>query len=364
MSRMRTTGRLLAMQTRVLVGLAAGLDPPLLGTAVRGLVGRPRIDESVVGGVPATVFRPGRGRGPWPATVVYPGVTRQGRRHPALVGLGRGLAAVGHVAVVPEPIGVTFGELTAATVAQAFAAAEATRSRRDVGEQGVALVGVSAGATLALGVAAVPAVSADVTAVLALAPVCDLTEALRFVTTGQRLEDGRLVPFRTRDFFRLVCARSLVAALPGSGPRDELLARLRSLPDYGDDPFAVLRTWPSDALDAPGQAVVELLRNEDSHRFDELLVGLPADVLASLSALSVGTRAGAITAPVELVVGRRDKYVPLHDALAFAEVCPTARLTVLESLEHVVPRLALREARHLARLDGALVRMLASSYSR
>ena len=364
MSRVRSTGGLLVAQVRVGVGLAAGLSPPLLGDAVRRLVGTPRVDETVLGGVPATVFRPPRGRGPWPATVVYPGVTRQGRRHPALVGLGRAFATSGHVAVVPEPDGIARGELTAGTVAQALAVAEAARGRPTVRRGRLALAGVSGGATLALRVAAERSVSEHVTVVLALAPVCDLTEALRFVTTGQRLEHGRLVPFETRDFFRLVCARSLVASLPGGGPRDALLARLGSLPDYGAEPFAALRRWPRDALDASTRATVEFLLNTKPERFDALLAELPPAVRASLDSLSVARRAGAVTAPVELVVGRRDKYVPLEDAAAFAESCPTARLTVLESLEHVVPRLAVREVRELARLDGALVRMLASSYSR
>ena len=63
-------------------------------------------------------------------------------------------------------------------------------------------------------------------------------------------------------------------------------------------------------------------------------------------------------------LARSDKYVPLEDAVAFAEACPAARLTVLESLGHVVPRLVVQEARDLARLDRALVRTLAASYSR
>ena len=61
--------------------------------------------------------------------------------------------------------------------------------------------------------------------------------------------------------------------------------------------------------------------------------------------------------------------MPLGDALAFAAACPNARLTVIETLEHAVPRLAVGEVRELAKLDGVLVRLLAAargtpSYSR
>ena len=358
-----SSGRLLAAQARVGVGLAAALNPPFLRPALERLVA-PRVEEASLGGVPATIFRPRRGSGPWPAAVVYPGVTRRGRGHPALVGLGHAFGAVGYLAVVAEPDGLAVGELTGTTVEQALEAAASTRLRRDVAKGWIALVGVSGGATLALRVAAEPELSSHVSAVLALAPVCDLKEALRFVTTGRRVEDGRLVPFETRDFFRLVCARSLVASLPGGEARDGLLARLRALPDYGDDPYATLRATLPDRLDPAARATVELLLNRDPQRFDELVSGLPPEVRESLDALSMGTRARAITAPVELVVARRDKYVPLQDALALVDACPTVRLTILESLEHVVPRLTVHEIRHLARLDRALVRMLASSYSR
>jgi hypothetical protein len=67
---------------------------------------------------------------------------------------------------------------------------------------------------------------------------------------------------------------------------------------------------------------------------------------------------------VEIVVGRADKYVPLADAAAFAANCPGARLTIIESLTHAVPRLGLRELRDLRRLDGVLVRLLAAARAR
>ena len=89
------------------------------------------------------------------------------------------------------------------------------------------------------------------------------------------------------------------------------------------------------------------------------------DAVRQLSPALVGD---TIAAPVELVVAREDKYIPLEDARSFDRACPTSRLTIIESLTHAVPRLALAEARDLARRDGALVRLLArvraQSYSR
>lgn len=345
------------------MALAVALEVPVFARALRWSRGNPRVEESVLGGVPATTYRPSRGSGPWPAVVVYPGVTRQGRHHPAFVGLGRGLASIGCLAVVTEPAGIARGELTTATVRDALRIAETVVARRDAARDGVVLVGVSGGATLALRVAATRSLS-PVRAVLGLAPVCDLTEALRFVTTGHRRENGRLVPFETQDFFRLVCARSLVASLPEGESRERLLASLRALPDDGVDPLARLRAVAAADLDRDARATLELLVNVEPERFDALLAALPAPVRESLDALSVVDAAHGIDAPVELVVARRDKYLPFADAALFAAACPRARLTVLESLEHVVPRLGVRRTRDLALLDAALVRTLAASYSR
>lgn len=362
MRRARSTLPLLSAQARACIGLAAAWDPPLAGAAVRRVVGEPREEESDVGGVPATVFLPSRGSGPWPAVVLYPGVTREGRRHAAFVGLGRGLAAAGFLAVVAEPDGLARGELTSSTAAQALAAAEAVVSRREATGGRVALVGVSGGATLALCTAAADGIAARVTSVLAMAPVCDLEEALRFVTTGFRREGHALVPFATRGFFELVSARSVVASLPSGADRDRLLERLRALPDYGDSPLETLSRSIEGASDSGVRSTLELFVNRDPARFDELFESLPIEARESLASLSAVRGARSIQAPVELMVARTDKYIPLGDARAFASVCP-ARLTILDSLEHAVPRLAVGDARDLARLNGALVRMLAASYS-
>jgi pimeloyl-ACP methyl ester carboxylesterase len=335
-----------------------------VGPATRRLFGEPREEESEVGGIAATVFRPARGSGPWPTAVLYPGVTREGRRHGAFVGFGHALAAAGCLTVVAEPDGLAVGELTAETASQALAAAEAVVARGDVARGRVALVGVSGGATLALCAAAASTLSHRVTSVLVMAPVCNLPEALRFVTTGFRREDGALVPFATRGFFQLVSARSVVASLPRGEDRDAALALLRSLPDYGPDPLEALGELDEKTSDPGVRATLDLLGNRDPERFDGLLEAIPSVARASLASLSAVRGAGEIAAPVELVVAREDKYIPLSDAHTFVSSCPTARLTILDSLDHAVPHLAVGAARDLARLNGAVVRALAAAYSR
>ena len=322
-----------------------------------------RASEEELGGAPAAVYRPGRGRGPWPTVLVVPGVTRRGRRHPAFVGIGRGLAAAGVLTAIVEPPGLSVGELTLRTLEDTRAAAGALCARREVRNSRVAVAGVSGGGTLALLLAGAPGLAARVSAVAALAPLCDVRAALRLVTTDRYERDGELVPYETGWFFRLALARSAIAWLEDGPDRRALREHVLGLEDYGEEPLRALRSWPSEELGTEAQGVVALLGNDDPARFDELYATLTEAQRAAAELLSPIRLATGIVAPVELVVARADKYIPLEDAAAFARGCPRARVTVIDSLEHAVPSLSPAAARGLARLDGAAVRFLAGACS-
>jgi pimeloyl-ACP methyl ester carboxylesterase len=351
---------LAAAQARLPLGLAAAHDGRLLGAPARWLGGAIKGAEIDAGGTPATLYRPGRGRGPWPCVVVLPGITRRGRAHPAFPAIGRCLAATGQLAIVAEPEGLAVGELTPATLEQARSAVQWAASSPDARGDGVTLVGVSGGATLALLVAA----DEPVRRVTALAPCCDIREALRMVTTGVYGD----ALFESGDFFKLVIARSLVAWLPPGDDRSALREHVLGLEDYGPDPLAAVRAWPRAELGDNARALVELLANEDPARFDGLYEALSAELQANAELLSPLTVAARTRAAVEVVAPRRDKYLPLADSIAFTDACPLARLTVLGSISHVVPTLSPRDVRGLAQLDAVLVRLLAGarapSYSR
>jgi pimeloyl-ACP methyl ester carboxylesterase len=348
-------------QLRVLHGLVAGTDPPLLGAARRAAFGEPRVDETALGGVPATLYRPARGRGPWPAMLIYSGATRRGRMHPAFQGLGRALAATGHLAAVCEPTGVSVAELQPGTLDDALAAARALAGSPQTGHSAVGLAGVSVGAMVALVAAAEADLAERVSVVLVLAPCCDVALATRVVTTDTCVSRSGLVRFVPGGFSRLVIARSLVASLPESTERDALRRLLLALPDDAADPLAPLRAQSLDELGEPARATVALLANEEPDRFDELYAALPETLRAAVARISPIGSASGIRAPVEVVVGREDKYLPLADAEAFVAACPTARLTVLDSLAHAVPRPSVRHARDVALLDGALVRAFSAA---
>lgn len=277
--------------------------------------------------------------------------------HPGFVAVGRGLVGAGFVVAVVEPPGLAIGELTPLSVEHTRAAAEELVARHGR----VAVAGVSGGATIALAVAAQPSVARRVSAVAALAPCCDVRAAIRLVTTDRYRDDGE--PFETGSFFRLVIARSAVAWLDDGPDRRALREHVLGLEDYGPEPLRAFRSWPTEELAPEARAVVRLLGNRDPDRFDGLYAGLTGDQRRAAERLSPILLAREIVAPVEVVVARADKYIPLEDATAFARECGRARLTVIESLEHAVPSVSIAAARDLARLDAAAVRFLAASYS-
>lgn len=319
--------------------------------------------EEELGGAPATLYRPGRGRGPWPTVLVVPGVTRLGRRHPAFVGIGRGLAAAGVLTAIVEPPGLSVGELTPRTLEDTRAAAEALCVHADVRDGRMAVAGVSGGGTLALLFAGAPHLAERVSVVAALAPLCDVRAALRLATTDRYVRAGQLVPYETGSFFRLALARSAIAWLEDGPDRRALREHVLGLDDYGEEPLRAFRSWPSEELGAEARGVVSLLGNDHPARFDDLYAALTEAQREAADLLSPIRLASAIVAPVELVVARADKYIPLEDAAVFARVCPRARVTVIDSLEHAVPSVSLAAARDLARLDGAAVRFLAAASS-
>ncbi len=283
--------------------------------------------------------------------------------HPAFQGMGRALAVTGHLAVVAEPGAVAVGELHPALVDAGRMVALDMTSRSESRGEAISLAGVSGGGTLALLLAADPALASRVTGVTVLAPPCDMEQAIRVATTGTYRERAELRRFAAGSFAALVMARSLVAMLPDGPDRDALRARLQSLEDQDPDPLAPLRAWPREGMTGPARRALELLSNDDPQLFDVLYAALPEAQRHAIESLSPIRVTRNLQAPVELVVGRTDKYVPFADAAAFAAACPSARLTVIESLEHAVPRLGLRELRSLAQLDGVFVRMLASARS-
>jgi pimeloyl-ACP methyl ester carboxylesterase len=349
----------LGAQARTLGVFALTGKVPVLAWTTRQLTDTPRIRDALVAGVPTTVYRPGGGNS-WPAVVFLNGVTARGRHHPEVKRLADALARVGFLVLVPDPPGLSRGEITERTLAATIDVVRAAANRADASGRRVGLVGVSIGASLGLLAAEQPDLAARITLVAGIAPYSDLENAIRLATTGYSLEDGHLVRFEAVTFLSLVIARSLVADLPASQERSRLLEELLRLHEGSLDPLALFRRLQPDRVGKPARAVVALLANRNPASFDRLYAALPPRVRAAIARVSPLTRAADLRAPVDIASAPHDKYFPLSETKTLVRAArqTRVRLTVTSTLHHAVPSFSLSDISGLFRFDGWAVRSL------
>jgi len=293
--------------------------------------------------------------GPWPAVLFVNGAHPLRRREAIVQRLSRGLARAGYVVFVPDLPGLGEGEISMRTLDSLVEVTSEVLELRDVRKMKVALVGASTGASLALIVAARPALAERVSVVVAVAPYGDLEKIVCLVTTGFYEENGGFVPYAVTPLARRIIARSLIAALDPA-VRAELLSELDRT--EGDvDP----RIWLDrrGALDTETGTVIALLANRDPSQYRPLCQELPPEISSILRRLSPVTSAGDVRAPVEILVPPSDVYFPPAEASALAAAVPTARLTVTTTLDHTRPRLSLAQPGEFVRFLRSVMRSLA-----
>lgn len=344
-------------QARATVVLSSFLKPPVLGPAVEGITGEPRLDDDYIAGTPALVVKP-EGEGPWPALFFVNGAVPEGREQPEVRRLAEGLARAGYLVAVPDLPGLRSGEISPETVSGTIEVAWEVSERPDARGERVGLVGVSTGATLALLAAKDPSLEGRVSVVAGVAPYSDIRTVLNVATTGYYREGEELVPYEADSYLSYVAARSLVAALPPGEDRKTLHSELSEVGRLDPDPLAGLRGRSLDDLGPEARSVAELLANEDPERFEELYGALPEEVREDLDELSPLTGEGRIDAPVELASGPRDKYFPISESYAIARIAPDLRLTVTDALDHAELSFSLRDIPAFVRMDGFVVRSL------
>lgn len=346
----------LTAQARAAVVLSVVLEAPVAEWTVGRVTPEPHVEDVEFAGLPTTLAR-SSGDGPWPTIVFLNGATARGRQHPRVQALARGLARAGYLVLVPDLPGLRRGEITTRTLAAALAVVEAAvRSPDTRGD--VALLGVSAGATLALLVAEDPELADRISVVGAIAPYTDLAEVVRLATTGYYERDGKLVRYEAEEFVSLAVARSLVAGLPPGRDRDALVARLRAVESDAADPLAAVREARRGALGPGTRALVAVLVNDDPRRFDSLYARLPRALRAEHRRLSPIVRARRIRAPVEIASAPHDKYFPVAESQALARANPRVRVTVTRTLAHAIPEASVRDVADLLAFEAFVVRVL------
>ena len=344
---------------RTFVLLAIVLDIPLLARIVRALTPEPRVETLVIDGVPTELVLPARG-GAWPAFHFVNGAHPERRREPIVQRVTHGLARAGFVVALPDLPGLGEGELGPRTVDAARSVTHALAARPEVREGAVALAGASAGAGIALVIAADPELAPRISVVAAVVPFADIERLTCLSTTSYYERNGAVRRYEVTALMRRVVARSLVTALPAGDDRDALLELLRSQDPDDVDAVRCLSA-PGRELGAEARAVVDLLLNEDHARFPELFGALPQDIVARLRAMSPAVHASAVRARVEGIAPPDDPYFPLPEAEAVLALVPDARLTVTRVLDHTRPSLSLSRIGDFARFLGWVRRCLGAA---
>jgi pimeloyl-ACP methyl ester carboxylesterase len=174
--------------------------------------------------------------------------------------------------------------------------------------------------------------------VVAVGGYYDMTDMLRYVTTGEdRHGAGESVPPPQRD------ARWAV-----------LLSQLHWLDDKRDR--AVLANIARRSLENPlaeqeselatvvarigpqGQALYALVTNQDPRRVEALIEALPSSLVAELEALDLSARdLGRLEAQLVLINGPEDRVIPISHSRRLRDALPDrqVRLFEAEGLEHV-----------------------------
>jgi pimeloyl-ACP methyl ester carboxylesterase len=331
-------------QTAAFTVLATTIDTPVLNWIAAASTDGPRVDETQIAGQPATIARPGSGKR-WPAVVFVNGATERGHLHPEVQRLARGLARAGFLVVVPELPGLRRGQVTLRTLSKLVAVARATADEAMGGRVG--FVGVSVGASLALAAAEQATLRGRISAIAGIAPYADLREVTRMGTTH--------AGYAPDDFVQLAVARSLAAALPSAGDRRRLVALFAPIPNERDDPLRGLRPR---RLGRQGRALMRLLRNRDSTRFDALWRRLPPAVTAAARRLSPVTNVARLDAPVALATSPDDKYFPVAESRRLGAGSHRVDVTVTSTLSHAIPEPSLHSLGAALAFDGWVVRAL------
>jgi pimeloyl-ACP methyl ester carboxylesterase len=345
-------------QARSVVVISSVLNAPVLTPAAEAVSGEPGFEDVPVAGNPTLVARPA-GEGPWPAIFLVNGTVREGRKLPEVRNLAEGFARAGYLVVVPDLPGLTEAEITPETARETVEVVREVSARPDVEDTGVALVGVSTGATLALLAAEKSSLEERISVVAGIAPYSDIRTVVNIATTGHyRRSDGELIRYEADSFLPYVIAHSLVAALPPGEDRRTLSGELAGIDREDPDPLDGLRSRRTEDLEPAAASVIRLLANEDPERFEDLYGELPEGVRADLRVLSPLAGTGRINVPVELATGPHDKYFPPSQSYALERIAPERRVTLTGALDHAKLEASLGDIPAFATFDAFVVRSL------
>ena len=341
-------------QRRAAILLSGTSPTPVLSWVLRTATGSPKIEQTTLGGAPATLLQPAHGSS-WHAVLLLPGTADQGRDNPRVMKLAKAIARAGYLVGVPDLPGMADGEIVPASVQATIDAAVGLSERGDASGGQVALVGAWSGASVALLAAEDQLLAPRVSVVAAVAPWAAMPDALRLATTGFVLDGGQLKAYSADPKLALVTAKSLAASLPASTDRSQLLQLLQGVSPTDPDPLKVVRGLALGGMTPAAAAVVSLLGNTHAPSFDGFYAALPESLHAEIEKLSPLVGASQLEGRVEIAVAGNDRYAPVTESQALERASPHVHVTVTGGVRNGLPAPGIGDA---FSTDAWLVRVL------
>jgi pimeloyl-ACP methyl ester carboxylesterase len=266
--------------------------------------------------------------------ILVHGLTEAGRRDPRLMEFAMTMSRLGFTVMVPDLEGLRTFSISRR---EAEAIADAIRYATDE-KPGAASKTALAAISLAVGPTMIAAMQEDtadrVHFLIALGGYYDLTDMLRYVTTGKdRGGAGQAAPPPLREG-RWAVLLSQLHWLDDEEDRERLatIAR-RKL----DDPLAPVQA-EVDRLGPQAKAAYSLVTNEDPERVEGLIEALPRPLLEEFEALNLSARdLDKLQAQLVLIHGPNDRVIPVSHSRRLRHAVPQGQARLFEAggLEHV-----------------------------
>ncbi|MBI3029444.1 MAG: hypothetical protein HYY64_08045 [Candidatus Rokubacteria bacterium] len=313
-------------------------------------------EPSAFDGSTADRYRPdGRPRG---GLVLVPGLSRQGKNHPAFQRLAQSLARAGFLVLAPDFPGLRAFHVADGDVQMIIRAVQVLRAE---GGSPTGILGFSFGAGPALLAAADPRIREQIAIAGSFGGYWDLANVIAFITTGWFDEDGhwRQVGQQSYNRWKLLAALVPYVENPSEGARLQRLAD-RKLANPDEDVRAEL-----GKLGVEGWRLLALVENQRRDRVADLLASLTPAMRERLRRLSPSAAIGQVSARLLIAHGRDDDSIPYTESARLARAAPNlGRLVIFDGFTHAFPseggwRSRLRQARDLERLVLLLDALLA-----
>ncbi len=316
----------------------------LLNFESRGWLARwtspPRIEEFFYKGpsglVKADLYlsQPGR---KCPGILLNHGVVDTGKDDPRLRHFAEILCRSGFVVFVPDFKGMRSFHIAPSDIDEIQAAYEYFLSlRKYVLPQSCGLFGFSYGAGPTIIAACRPTIRQKVRFVVSFGGYCDLKNVIAFIATGNFEFGGKTYYQKPQEYGKWVFLANNLHLV--DSPVDRSILRNIVQLKLRDEKVPLEQFSP--LLGEEGKNILALLSPSKPQQIESLIQKLPADLRASMEALSVGPALPYLQADLIVAHGEDDDMIPFTETLRLAQAAPNPRRVywqILKSYSHVDP---------------------------